>query len=409
MNSKPNILVISNSKNHLESYKFTLLKKDYNFKSIIINLNNDCKQEVNKIINSLTYKPDGIISLTDETSLVSSLIAEKLNLNSPIPQSIAQIQHKGNFFTKLKNKNYILPSTVVDANDYHIHKNKIKYPIFIRPVRGTLSQHSNKISSVAEFDNFISSKGKLPFSKLQKSFFNNQLKMSLQQYIFQPCVNFKQYTLDGMILNNKTKIIGITKSIFDDKGHSFIRFDFPVNFNKNIKSKLENLIKDLTETFGYDNGMFNIEFFLDGYTNKVYLIEFNTRHSREFECLYNSRYTHSITDMTTQVSLNKKPNLSIRKDNVIAKSFILRKYKDFVITKLPNEKELDIIKQKYNLEKIKIDQKINQKLSNKKQDSYSYRYGVIDIHGTTDKEIFSKYEKVKKELNKLITFSPVSD
>lgn len=403
------ILVVSKTKNHLDSYKFTLLKNKYNFKSIVINLSNDSQQEVNRIINSLNYKPDGVIALIDETSFVASLIAQKLNLNSPSPKAIAQIQHKGYFLSKLKDKKYILPSTIINKSDYKGYKDKFKYPLFIRPVRDTFSQHSMKIFSKKELEDFIEAKKDLTFTLLEKSFFTKQLNQTLDQFICQPLIKYRQYTLEGMVLSNKTKILAITETISDKDKSNFIRFDYPINFNKKIKLKLNKLIKDLTTIFNYNNGIFNIEFFLDNKTNQIYLIEFNTRQSPEFEPLYNAVYTHSITDITIKVSLNRKPDLTKRKIKKIAKSFILRKYQNYLITKLPNSEELNKIKEKYNIETIKIDPKINQKLSDYKQNSYSYRYAVVNVYGKTNKEIFSKFENAKKELNNLITFSPVSD
>ncbi|NCN87450.1 MAG: ATP-grasp domain-containing protein [Candidatus Pacebacteria bacterium] len=401
MKKKPNILVITKKHNQLHRYQFKNITNKYNFSLFVVDLDIDIYIQINDFLKCNKKDFDGLISIIDDTCQVASLIAEKLNLFYSSPQAIASIQNKSILFSKLKNKEYISPFEKLNDDI-----SKLNFPLYIKPSRGTLSQNSQKIIRKNQLKIFYKKSINLP--KMEKSFFQKFAPENIESFLVQEYIDFPQYTLEGYVLNNNPEVIAITESIFDKNGKSFISFNFPKSFNKKISSKVNKMVTELINLFNFKYSVFNVEFFLDKKNSKIYFIELNTRQSPEFETLYKVKYKTSLTEMALQVSLGNKPNLSTKKTNQMAISFISRKYQDFLVEKLPSKLQIEKIRKKYKIQRLEIFVEKNQKLSDLRQDSFSFRYAIYDIHGNSEKHIKEVYKQARKELDSLITFSPVS-
>ncbi|MDH5532848.1 MAG: ATP-grasp domain-containing protein [Candidatus Pacebacteria bacterium] len=404
MKDKPKILEITLGKSKIKDNNILHLKNNYILKQYNLRLNENIQTQADQLIENLNYKPDGIIAFNENTTLFASFIIKKLNLFGPKHSSLIEIQNKESFANKLKDKVY-LPQTNIVSKENIDELKKLNYPIFIKPTKGAFSHGALKINKKSNSKKIIlDAIDAIKINNFDKS--SNSL--SLKKFIVQPFINQRQFTLDGFIFKSKIFILGITESIYDEKRQSFIRFDFPIIFKSEINLKLKNIMEDIFQQFSFDNSFFNLEFFLTN-TDEIKVIEVNTRPSISFKNFFDSKYKQGIIEMMILLSLGLKPSLELKDNKVIGKSFILRKYQDCLIKRKPKNNEINNINSLNPFTKVRIFVKENERLSQLKQDSYSFRYGLIDICGETDNEIFSRFKKIKNELDKLINFSPVSD
>lgn len=406
MQKKPNILVIIKTKSESKKKKYYLLKEKYNLFFFLFNKKNSIDKElrlVDDFLKKNLIKINGVIAFNDSTSLLASTVSKVYSLPSSNPTSLCQIQHKAFFLKQLNQKNYIPQTILIDPKNKNWPDN-VRKDSFIKPTKGSLSEGALKIENDSK-QNIVLPKIKL--SNFEKSFFKKYFDLPLNQFILQPYINQRQFTLDGLIYHGEITNLGITESIYDKQKGSFIRFDFPIFFSQIISEKLNLIIKEIVKKFDFNNSLFNLEFFLSK-NDVITIIELNTRPSIVFEDFYKQYFEKSMTEMMIDISLNKKPQLKIIKEKLYCKSYILRKYTDYMVTSIPNKKYLSDLIKNNSLENIKILGKKNKKLSQQRQDSYSYRYAIIDICGKSDKEIKIKYQKTETELNKLITFFPIS-
>jgi hypothetical protein len=406
MKKRPHILVIAKTKDESKKKKYISLTKKYNLFFFLFNKKNSIDQElrlVDQFLKKYLVNIDGVIAFNDDSSLLASAISELYNLYSPNPTSLCQIQHKAFFLNQLNHKNYIPQTISIDEKNKNWQDN-VRKDSFIKPTKGSLSEGALKIKNDNKQQIILP---KIKVSKFEKSFFKKYFDLPLNQFILQPYINQRQFTLDGLIQHGKITKLGITESIYDKQKESFIRFDFPIFISNVIENELNVIISDIAKVFNFDHSLFNLEFFLSQ-NNQLTIIELNTRASIVFEDFYQQYFGKSMTEMMIDISLNKIPKLKIINERLYCKSYILRKYFDYVVASIPTRKYLSKLIKNNNLENIRVLGKTNKKLSQQKQDSYSYRYAIIDICGMSEDEIELKYQKTKSELDNLITFFPVS-
>jgi biotin carboxylase len=406
---KPLILVISNQKNLPQNSRFTSLINKYDFIFYLLKKETNLSQQLEELTHNTKNKPDAIISFNDDTCLFASIVASELDLIGPTPQSLARTQNKESFSKELREKKYLPETTIVGLTNLQ-KLIELDYPIFIKPTKGALSEGALKIGTKANSRKIVKRALKsIHINTFEKSYFKKYLpNLNLRKIIVQPYIEDRQYTLDGFVYNNEITFLGVTESIYDKNKKSFVRFDFPIIFNQSITNKLNNISNDIFQNFSFNNSFFNLEFFISK-TNKINIIELNTRPAIVFDPFYSSMYQQSLTEMMIKLALGYKPKINLKNKNIKGKSFILRKYQDYLITNIPSQKQIETILKKHNQSKIRILCKKSNKLSDQRQDSYSYRYAIIDICGKTNKEINEKFQNIKQELKELITFSPISD
>ncbi len=117
-------------------------------------------QYVSKLLEICTKENiDSILSLIDpELSLISEHRDEFLNIGvTPIissPEAVKLAFDKYEMFKYLKSHNYRTANTYLDKTEFYkdLENNKISFPVFIKPVRGSASINISKVSTKEEVD-----------------------------------------------------------------------------------------------------------------------------------------------------------------------------------------------------------------------------------------------------------------
>ncbi|MBP6882033.1 MAG: ATP-grasp domain-containing protein [Candidatus Levybacteria bacterium] len=341
-----------------------------------------------------------VLGTLDYPSIIAAMVAKELGLPGPTPRSIFLAQNKA-LFTPLAGKHHTyFPKTEI----LNIKKGKpsISYPVFIRPIKGSFSAFSYKIDSEKEFSEIRKTilKTKRDIKQFERFFqmFDKKIKNLKDWYIVQEYINFKQYTLDGFTQDNKLSILGITESIYTPDRKSFKRFDFPSKIPDKSYKKLQKILNGVLSEMKYSEGCFNLEFFIlpDG---NISMIELNTRISPGFANLYSQVYKTPLLKIAIDVARGNHPDLTMLEKPRYASSFPLRVIGDHLVQKVPSDDEIEKLKIKFDILSIKIDFKVGMKLSDKQQDAYSFRYGIVDIAGKSHGEILRKFSDLVKNLN----------
>ena len=355
------------------------------------------------IIKKKKISIDAVLGDIDDASAIASLAAKKLKLSGPSPQSIFKAQHKILFVRECEQLlPYFPKSLYVDLTKkkYMMPKD---YPAFIKPTRGALSIYSYMLSSQKEFESTIEHLKTLKRKDLY--WFDELLKASLKKkypstnaYIVQPFMTARQYTVDGFVSDGKIQLFGFTQTIYTPDRKSFIRFDHPGTIEQKIKQQVLRFLQKYIKNTNYDHAGFNMEFFVS--KGKIYPIEFNTRLSKQFSPLFGEWYLKPSVGYVVDVALGKNPQLieKSKAERNAASSCVLRTTKDCKIQSVPTQKELKKLHALPGVLGIRILVEPGKKLSDYKQDSYTYRYALIDIAGKNKTEILQTLEIVKKKL-----------
>jgi hypothetical protein len=406
---KPTILIFIGS-NRLT---FEELHDMYAFHYYPHSFNESPQEIVIKTLYDLEKKkirPDAVIGVNDDTSILASLAASELGLIGPSPRSLLLAQHKGLFTPLARAANPAMPKTFILKSDETLPEG-LPFPGFMKMVKSNVSSFAFMINSRQE----LKEKSELvwqsqhPIHRWFQSFFDSQKQTSehlipLDALIYQRFIDEEQYTVDGFIQQGEVTLLGITRSVYTPDRKSFLRFDFPATFPEGVTAKLHKIITKLMSLTGYDNSGFNIEFFLTK-RGDIYIIELNTRISNQFVPLMKERYTRTNVEYILDVALGIKPTITLKKTARFATSFPLRTRTDQLVTFVPDRAYFADLERRLGVLSIRPLVASGTRLSSYPNDAYSYRYAFIDIAGDSMEEINEKYKAVMNHLG--IVMQPV--
>lgn len=346
----------------------------------------------------------GIVPLMDKEGVVASALSSVLGIAAPPPVSIFRSQHKAVFARIAASLNPWQPPTLlVYPTTPRETLATMSYPAFLRPMRGSLSRNCHLVQTPEDvqavlahalwihtgemdwFDGFFHQFAPDDYIPLQGGFL-------LQPYIDEP-----QYTVDGFVHKGKVSVLGYTKSIYSDDRKSFLRFDYPGDIPAGVHHAMGDVLQRMAMDMAYDNGGFNVEFFLRGGKDIIF-IEWNTRISRQFIPLLYQEYACSPLEMMMQLACGKFPTLTKRPVARKASSFPLRLSTDRLVVATPTQEHLRRLEQEKNIIQITSWIQPGKRLSDYDQDAYSFRYGIVDIAGETQQEIQQTLEDIQPRL-----------
>jgi hypothetical protein len=102
--------------------------------------------------------------------------------------------------------------------------------------------------------------------------------------------------------------------------------------------------------------------------------------------------------MLSELALGRLPNLQKKEIRCLGSSIPLRINDDSIVVSVPSKKSLETLEQELGIMSINIYVTEKSKLSDYRQDAYSFRYGVVDIAGKSLREIRMKEKKLMKKL-----------
>ncbi len=341
---------------------------------------------------------DGIIGTHDYPgSIIAAMLAEKLGLYGVKPDINLCCQHK---YKSRIAQSRLVPEAIPEF--YLIDPfgtsaaPPMDFPFFIRPVKSFFSIFAARIDDMEGYKKYISSVKKhitdfsRPFSQLFE--ICGMSGAGSDGLIAEENLKGKQVTLEGYVWKGKFNMIGIVDSIMYPGTISFKRFEYPSNLGPSVKKRMENIAKKFIKGIGFDNGIFNIEFFHDPQNNSIKIIEINPRMASQFADMMEKVNGTNTYGIQASLALGEEPanSKSFGKFKYAA-SFVLRSFKNRKILKIPGRPEIKKVHQIYPEARVEIYGREGAMLSDTLQDFQSYRYGIINLGGNSRKGLFEKF------------------
>lgn len=354
---------------------------------------------------------DGIIGTHDYPgSIIAAVLAEKLGLNGVRPEINLCCQHK---YKSRIAQSRLVPEAVpefhlVDPSGDPTNP-PLNFPFFIRPVKSFFSIFAARIDDKEMYKKYIVDVKKhvkdfsRPFSQLFE--ICGISGTGSGGLIAEENLRGKQVTLEGYVWKKKFNMIGIVDSIMHPGTISFKRFEYPSSLGPMVKKRMKNIAKKLMLGIGFDNGIFNIEFFYDDRDDSIKIIEINPRMASQFADMMEKVNGTNTYEIQASLALGMEPKDKKRTGrSKYAASFVLRSFKNRKILKLPGRSGIKKVKQLYPEARIEIYGREGAMLSGTLQDFQSYRYGIINLGGDSREELFEKYNTCMEYLK--FEFSP---
>lgn len=343
---------------------------------------------------------DGIIATHDYPgSILASILSEKLNTAGVgvLPNLVCQHKYYSRIYQERVVPHAIPEFFLLDPSDKK-YFGPPHFPIFVKPVKSFFSIFAARIDSQEQYNRFIKSYRKSnrkfsePLNILLKKY--SSLKINADYLIAEKLMNGQQVTLEGYVYNNKIEVMGITDSIKHMGTISFKRFEYPSSLDKRIQDRMAEITKVFISSIGFDNGIFNIEFFYDQEEDTVKIIEVNPRMASQFADLMEKVDGVNTYRIQVDISLGKEPHFEKNYGKFkYATSFVLRSFEDKKIVSLPGKNDIEKVLNVFPEARIEVYGKDGTCLSEHLQDMQSYRYGIINLGGNSRQELNDKFEQ----------------
>ncbi len=220
-------------------------------------------RDIEKIYNYLKNIKNlkAIISTSENFVYSASIVAKRLDLIAPEPESIAKCRNKFIFANCLKTISISTAQTILikSLEEASINLHKFKLPVIVKPNIGTGSVGVKLCYTEQEI--------LIHLGKLLKS----NTDALVQEYILGT-----EFSVEVIALNKKYHFLGITKKYLGKKPYFVeISHDFPALINKRTKQKIRLVVSKALKSIGLDYGPIHIE--LKVVNDEIYIIEINPR------------------------------------------------------------------------------------------------------------------------------------
>ena len=150
---------------------------------------------------------------------------------------------------------------------------------------------------------------------------------------------------------------------------------------------------------GFDNGLFNIEFFVDERDGPPRIIEINPRFSPQFSDLFQKVDGTLSHQYVVEMAAGQRPMVTRRRGrHRIAASCVLRVARDHLVQRAPSGRDIARLEAAIPDTHVYVTTEAGHRLSDSAQDSYTYRYGLIHLGAGDRRDLKRKLARAKKLL-----------
>lgn len=421
MSNKANIFVFGLDPFHLEQARCVRGEEDYAFHALIP-FERVVKpqefdipaliEEADRTLSEFQGSIDGLIAHWDfPSSTLQPIICRRHGLRSASLEAVLKCEHK--YWARVVQREAIPDLTPAFAAinpfvDDPLAGVDLDYPFWIKPIKGFSSTLGFRITCREDFDaalprirRHIKRLG-APFNEILKlaDLPPEIAKVDGNHMIAEQIINGKQCGLEGFVHEGRVVIHEIVDCVKDADVHSFTRYELPTHWPQRIRDRMVDATRTLMAHIGYEGQPFGIEFFWDQDTDKIWVLEVNTRisqsHSEQF-ILTEGVSNHQVA---IDLALGREPRFCRHSGPYRhAAKFMLRRYADCVVEAVPSEEDIRRMEERFPRSKIMLTVKPGDRLSDQRdQDSYSYEVADLFLGADSQKELLDAYEEIGRTL-----------
>lgn len=355
----------------------------------------------------------GVVAFDDyPASLLSLAIANRLNLPGASLQSALTASHKvwSRVFQRKAAAASVPRFQIIDpARDYRFDDLKLAFPFWLKPVKGAMSFLGHRVNNIEAFRaaQAMARRELPPYARA----FNEMLAMipaplngrhgavSGNWLIAEELMSGHQCTLDGLMENGQFRLLGIVDSIRMANRVSFARFELPSRLPRRVQQRMAVIAERVMLQLGYLHGLFNMEFFADPRGGDPKIIEVNPRLSPQFTDLYANVSGRSLYQHVVRAAAGlPMANGAAKSPFTYSASCVLRRSDNCLVRRVPSQRVLQQVKKRIPGTDVVLTAEEGDLLSDLMQDSYSYRYGWINLGGKSRAELRRRYRRALKML-----------
>jgi acetyl/propionyl-CoA carboxylase alpha subunit len=213
--------------------------------------------------------------------------------------------------------------------------------------------------------------------------------------------------VEGWSFDGEVEVFGVVDSFRHPGMSTFSRYQYPSSLPDAVQKEISELSRRVVRHVGYEGAPFNIEYFWDEASGRIWLLEVNARISQSHSELFahvDGAANHAVP---LDLALGRRPRMPHRQGkNPCAAKFYERTFEDSVVTRAPPPEELRALEDRVGACRIHVLVSEGMRLSDLgHQESYSFEMAWIYVGGRDEADLLRKHEQVLAGLD--IRLEPV--
>jgi len=340
-------------------------------------------------------KVNGVFGSSDASAHLAAHLAARLGLPGPTPGAFMRCHDK--LASRRVQREAVPDATprffALDPNDPIPDPLPLPFPLFVKPVSAHLSQLAFPVNDRPALEVALGSARE----QLDRvAAFDEELEgRSFHLMLVEELLDGRLVTFEGFMHDGSMTPVGVTDSVMHPNGISFVRFDYPSALRPEVADRLAEIAGVLMPALGFDDSLFNIEFFVsaDG-TAKI--VEVNGRMASQFAPLVRAVHGTSTYRIQLELVTGRHPTLPAPRPDVVASSFVLRRYaEDAVVEAVPDPVA---VTDRFPGSQVEVLVRPGQRLSDNDDDSASHRLAVVAMSGPDRGTLLRDWEEAQRHL-----------
>lgn len=337
---------------------------------------------------------DGVFGSSDSSAHLAVHLASRFGLPGPTPEAFMRCHDK---LASRRLQAEAVPEATprffpLDPYVALPDPLPVPFPLFVKPVSAHLSQLAYPVRDRRELEAVLG----LARAQLDAiAAFDEALEgRSFHLMVAEELLTGRLVTFEGFMCRGTLTPIGVTDSVLHPNGISFLRFDYPSALSAEVQSRIVSVAERLMPALGFDDSLFNIEFFVDD-AGAPKIVEVNGRMASQFTPLV--RAVHGVSPYGIQLELvtGGTPTLPPADPGVVASSFVLRHYEEAIVDSVPDP---TTVLDRFPGSHVEILVRPGQLLSDNDDDSASHRLAVAAMSGPDRETLIRRWDEVQRLL-----------
>jgi hypothetical protein len=211
---------------------------------------------------------------------------------------------------------------------------------------------------------------------------------SFRRLVAEELLDGRLVTFEGFMHRGRMTPIGVTDAVMHPNGISFVRFDYPSTLPGAVTLAMARVAERLMPALGFDESLFNIEFFVRG-DGRISIVEVNGRMASQFAPLVKAVHGVSTYEIGLELASGGTPELPPARPDMVASSFVMRTYEDAVVVSVPDP---TAVTARFGHAHVEILVRGGQLLSENDDDVASHRLAVVALAGPDRAAVLRRYE-----------------
>lgn len=359
------------------------------------------------------HSVDGIIGWWDfPTVCLMPLLRAHVGLPTPSLRSVLHNEHKG-WARHIQSELFpdLTPRwALVDPRqeDQRLADVGLTPPFWIKPVKAHSGWLGYRVETERDFQKALDCSRRHQWRFAEPfNWFLSQVELpdymqgvDGSMMIAEEIIDGAQCTLESYVHRGEVFTYGVIDSTREANRHTFRAFRYPSRLPAEVQERLKCEARRWAERIQLDETPFNMEFYWDKATDRIWVLEINSRLSKSHVPLFAMVDGASHQQVAVRLAQGRDPAMPRRQGPyAFGAKYYIREFEDAYVSHVPTEEDIARIERDFPGVQLRITVQQGQWLHDLTEgDSYSYEVGVAFVGADGPDQAEEIYEAVKRRL-----------